>query len=553
MNSFSDQDLIKSFEKYADFLKSDKSWKWQLDEDKFLDYFHTYQENKPFGAKNLDYLGCLMGYGGPMSQIEALALKQKLLDKYKEDPSKNIKAKRDAERIRKIGNIWWNLASSTRVFSRIRNKKKKASGWSIFRLAHELNYNGKVNCQPSTFAKPCGSESKRAKSKEQMKLAWDLGAKSNPIKDYINSSTPEKYGVTLTTEEIINSLIAVQREKLLQSIKTVVQTLVAPLILWLKEKSSNAATVGGVVLAAVAVSAIVIAVMPQQCSDSIVENDTSSSDLDNGETENSRNESDLNDRHTGTPVSSDDSNTYSSDYSENHADKKMEESYSDSLRPMLIVDGDSLTRASLLQEANIAAEKGPSTADLDVGVNIIEGGFTVTSYALNTSGMPMHQFTRAATQCEVPSAGENYYTCYLVAIPSGAYEVEFNEVDGYITPASRQVQLTARTGTIYGDYAEIIRMNGTIHAGVNLLQGGFALTSDEDDSNGDPVFSWTRTGADCNIPDANGYSICNFLGLNLGGYTITYLPVSGYTTPASQGILLTETATEKTALGSYTR
>ena len=104
--------------------------------------------------------------------------------------------------------------------------------------------------------------------------------------------------------------------------------------------------------------------------------------------------------------------------------------------------------------------------------------------------------------------------------PAGAYTITYGAVPGYVTPPSQTLVLSPGLSiTFMGSYRTAIN-TGTITVSTNLTAAAFTLTGPATYSGGGTF--WSRA----NCP--------------AGVYTIYYLPVPGYPTPANQTLVLSE-------------
>jgi hypothetical protein len=117
-------------------------------------------------------------------------------------------------------------------------------------------------------------------------------------------------------------------------------------------------------------------------------------------------------------------------------------------------------------------------------------------------------------------ASWNASAATLGGLAVGNYTVTFKPVTGWTTPASQNIAITnANTTAPGGAYAQqtgslkvTITPSGAVSAGVMWSVNGGA--------------SWNASAATLG-------------GLAVGNYTVTFKPVTGWTTPASQSVAIT--------------
>ncbi|MBU1934835.1 hypothetical protein KKF04_02150 [Patescibacteria group bacterium] len=166
------------------------------------------------------------------------------------------------------------------------------------------------------------------------------------------------------------------------------------------------------------------------------------------------------------------------------------------------------------------------TGDLTIGINLPNGGFTLTEVA--DVGNTVHM---TGTECS-PQPVNGYHTCQFLGLSTGAYTIVFDPVVGYTTPDAVELMLSTAGAAIYGNYAVLGPDTGDLTVGVNIELAEFTITQV-----GSPNPPVTIEASTCSDP-IDGYRICQFLALETGAYTIDFTQVVGYETPETVELML---------------
>ncbi len=172
--------------------------------------------------------------------------------------------------------------------------------------------------------------------------------------------------------------------------------------------------------------------------------------------------------------------------------------------------------------ASIPTIAAPSDGQITVGFDNADGGYTITN------GISQVVASGDSNQCQYQSNGVNagYFVCQET-LPSDAYIVTFNALNGYNTPANAFINLQEQGDeTVLGNYTVQSQQNNKAVLGVeiNNADGGYVITSGNV-----PYADVDVTG--CGLVQPNGYFLCS-QSLPLGAYTLTYKDVPGYITPS---------------------
>ena len=163
---------------------------------------------------------------------------------------------------------------------------------------------------------------------------------------------------------------------------------------------------------------------------------------------------------------------------------------------------------------------GPLTGNLQVGVNLAGGGYTIENAILVPVGG-----VNPVSNCGAPVGG--YYMCGQT-LGIGFYTVKFTDVPGYIKPADIDVDLNTIGATVYATYT-------TIPTGVIQVQ---IVDQDNETISNLPAGEWelqrclNADPASCSDVMASGGAGGVYNGLAFATYRIVFpnpVPPAGYT------------------------
>jgi hypothetical protein len=181
---------------------------------------------------------------------------------------------------------------------------------------------------------------------------------------------------------------------------------------------------------------------------------------------------------------------------------------------------------TVLREYRLTGD--PDSGDLNVGLNLREAGFRLTSKAEKAGGGPLVKMDVDVAECTPVGS---HYTCGL-GLATGVYKLEFKPVEGYDTPKGiDDIELTSKGKTVLREYQRTgFPSAGTLDVGLNLRWGGFVVTSLEEDA---PDVPHTRREVDAaSCPLVGLYYTCS-LKLRVGKYKVEFRPVAGFGLPES--------------------
>jgi hypothetical protein len=181
---------------------------------------------------------------------------------------------------------------------------------------------------------------------------------------------------------------------------------------------------------------------------------------------------------------------------------------------------------TVLREYRLTGD--PESGDLNVGLDLREAGFRLTSHVEKAPGGP--GVTMDVDVAECTQVG-SYYTCGL-GLGTGVYKLEFKPVDGYDTPKGIDaLELTTKGKTVLREYQRTgFPSAGKLDVGVNVRWGGFVVTSLAEDAPGVPHTREDVDAAGC--PLVGAHYTCS-LKLRVGTYRVEFKPVAGFGPPKS--------------------
>ena len=511
--TFPNADKFDEFDnKAARHLKSDKSWRWKLSPEETDDLIKKY---KSAGRNNtIAYLALdVMGYCAA------------------EDENDAAEDEIDAVDNKKIG----CANNATNQFLKVRKKISRTSGWAIFCLACELHVHCNIEIGPFDIAEPTGSKKEKDASNFAMNHLWN----NKEYKKFIESVAPAVQAAF--KEEGGNETIENIQEIFINNKRLEFRRLLSAILFpfpWLYSKISRASRTSQVIgITTVLFAAVLIPLLlsrgPTANGDSQFQNSKINSTSVTSEV--SEDKFDRNQLPRVRVIGSTSDNIQIINDTDNVLGSVLPAIHDDNdTRVQNLteyeessVDFDNSNLSSLKKQ-----KKEIQTADIHIGIDIEEGGFTLAGidnrYTLTFSG----------EKCNQPLPDEKYYVCHIMNLPAGKYRISFWDVPGYATPSTREIELASLNINILANYmsSSIGTTNLQIVLGDDVSY--FGVTSYAKTESGHPIFKIQRTRDMCKKRGFNGRILCDIESVPWGAYRIDYFDQENYPTDLSENMIL---------------